>query len=183
MNPLASYSQQNASTYTQSQQSTILSGLTKPLSKNSLIAGLMNQNQTQNSSGSIFDYYNSKVSINTTAIQKTLWNQLEKKVTQYESKNPGIKGNIVVAIKQGQAGNMPTFKLLDKNDVVSLMKQDSQTLGKKAIEDHPVQVFSKTNIDNLKTINLPELNKVISDFITKNKSVFEFLNSADQTIS
>jgi hypothetical protein len=155
--------------------SSTVSGL---YSNGSVVKSLLSQFQSQASATVTPDLPNLGVSINKTAIQKNLWNQLEKKVKNYEALNPGTKGNYVVAIKQDQTGNIPSFRILNTTDVVSLMSQSNQKTGTQTIADHPVQVFSKSNTDSLTSANQPGLSKVVSDFLKKNASVFSFLNSA-----
>jgi hypothetical protein len=87
-----------------------------------------------------------------------------------------MKGNYVVAIKQDQSGNLPTYKIVNKTDVLAQLGVDKRKLGEQTIKDHPVQVFSISNIDTLKSVNPPGLDKVVSDFLLKNKNVFQFLN-------
>jgi len=168
MNPLSNYSSTISSGPT-------LSGL---YANSSLIKSLLSQNQSQTSATVTPDLPNLGVNVDKTAIQKNLWNQLEKKVKNYEALNSGTKGNYVVAIKPDQAGNVPSFRILDTTDVVSLMSQSNQKTGTQTIADHPVQVFSKSNTDSLTSANQPGLSKVVSDFLKKNASVFSFLNSA-----
>jgi hypothetical protein len=182
MNPVSIYSLQSSSALTQSRINNILGTLgnaspTAILLQNTLNSGPNGSSVSNGATGLVSQFLSNNVHINTDAIRKNLWNQLDKKVNACESKNPDMKGNYVVAIKQDQTGNLPTYKIVNKADVLSQVGADNQKLGEQTIKDHPVQVFSISNIDNLKSVNPPGLDKVVSDFITKNKNVFRFLNS------
>ena len=147
------------------------------LLQNTLTNGSNGSSVSNGPNSLVSQYLSNNVHVNTDAIRKNLWSQLDKKVNAFESKYPDMKGNYVVAIKQDQTGNLPTYKIVNKADVLAQIGSDNQKLGEQTIKDHPVQVFSISNIDTLKSVNLPGLDKVVSDFISKNKNVFQFLNS------
>jgi len=150
---------------------------TSALLQNTPTNGSNGSSVSNGSTGLVSQFLSNNVHINTDAIRKNLWSQLDKKVNAFESKNPDMKGNYVVAVRQDQTGNLPTYKIVNKTDVLAQLGANNQKLAEQTIKDHPVQVFSISNIDNLKPVNLPGLDKVVSDFMTKNQSVFQFLNS------
>src|SRR6185295_3501511 len=60
----------------------------------------------------------SSVSINKEAVQKNLWDDLEKEVKYYELKHPDIKGRYLVAVSPDGGDGLPTFQVADKSQVL-----------------------------------------------------------------
>jgi hypothetical protein len=119
----------------------------------------------------------SNIKINKTAVWSNLWQNLEKKVKSYESLHPETKGQYVVAINPSGANGQPVFKIVKKSDVTALVNAKDQKQSDVYIADHPVQAFVKSNVDvsSFQDADIPGLKTVVSQFMTKNSSVFQFL--------
>jgi hypothetical protein len=126
---------------------------------------------------SIFPEQPATLSINTDAVYKKMWKDLEALIKEYEEKNPGIKGKYVVAVNADTADGQPAFKVAAKDDLLALIADKDQKSSSDLMDQHPVQVFKSGNLDVAALSEAPVvgLEDIVAAFMAQNKGVFQFL--------
>ena len=128
---------------------------------------------------SMFPEKPATLNINTDAVYKKMWKDLEALIKEYEVKNPDIKGQYIVAVNADTQDGQPAVKIAQKDDVMSLLGDADRKSIEGTIDQHPVQVFKSANVDvnTLQEASIPGLQAEITAFLDKNKGVFQFLAS------
>jgi hypothetical protein len=130
---------------------------------------------------SMFPETPATVNINSEAVKKKLWQDLELEIKTYEQEHPEVKGQYMVAVNADTADGQPKFKIAKIDDVLALIPENDRAASKTLIAEHPVQIFksSTIDVDALAAAPLADLENLIAGFLGKNQGVFQYLNSQD----
>ncbi|OGJ86086.1 MAG: hypothetical protein A2268_02615 [Candidatus Raymondbacteria bacterium RifOxyA12_full_50_37] len=117
------------------------------------------------------------VKIDTSAVMKKIWSELEKEIKLYEKQHPETKDKYCVAVNNDTGESMPSFSVARIDDLMELIADSDKEKSQSVMTSHPVQVFQSDTIDVSIFDGTGDegLDALVSDFFKKNEGVFKFI--------
>src|SRR3989339_965666 len=149
-----------------------------------VLLNALNENQNQDgftaldAQDTTFDSIASaQVNIDSAAVQKKMWQDLEYELKAYEKLHPELKGQYVVAINADTEDGQPIATIAKKEDILDLIPQTERDTSEDLIKSNPVQLFKSENLNvlALDSIENRDIEKIVNSFLAKNSGVFQYL--------